>query len=95
MVTLPLMFSEPTFIIHISGSMESPNGKEKKGRLNQLEDGIKEQVCFVILVLIIVIAVTVIVLNIVIAITVIVLIIVIVVLLFIIVLSLNFSQYSS
>jgi len=24
--------------------MESPNGKEKKGRLNQLEDGIKEQV---------------------------------------------------
>ena len=74
------MFSEPTFSIHISGSMESPNGKEKKSRLNQLEDGIKEQVCIVILVLTILIDIAVI---------------VIVVLIFMIVLILKSSQYSS
>ena len=66
--------------------MESPNGKEKKGRLNQLEDGIKEQVSIAILVLIIVNDITVIAP---IAFT-IVLIIIIVILIFIIVLSLNF-----
>ena len=60
--------------------MESPNGKEKKGRLNQLEDGIKEQVCIAILVLTILIDIAVI---------------VIVVLIFMIVLILKSSQYSS
>ena len=31
--------------------MESPNGKEKRGRLGQLEDGIKEQVANLILII--------------------------------------------
>ena len=39
--------------------MESPNGKqEKKGRLSQLEDGIKEQVCILIVLIILIIILT-------------------------------------
>ena len=39
--------------------MESPNGKqEKKGRLSQLEDGIKEQVCILIILIIVILIIT-------------------------------------